>query len=84
MEQLSNLINIGNVLEQQLIQTGIETVEQLKNVGSKQAWLNIKSIDHSACYNRLCALEGAIQGIRWHYLSSETKTDLKKFYDSFK
>lgn len=84
MGELSNQINIGAVLEQQLNQTGIETIEQLKSTGSRQAWLNIRAIDSSACYNRLCALEGAIQGIRWHSLSDDTKGDLKSFYRSFK
>ncbi len=27
----------------------------------------------------LCALEGAIQGIRWHGLSKERKEELKQF-----
>lgn len=76
--------NIGKVVEEQLIQAGIETPEQLKEIGSRQAWLDIRSFDPSACYNRLCALEGAIQGIRWHNLSDEDKKDLKEFYNSFK
>jgi DNA transformation protein len=33
---------------------------------------------------RLSALEGAIQGVRWHHLSDETKADLKAFYHSHK
>lgn len=52
MGKLSKLPNIGKVVEQQLIQTGIETPEQLRETGSQQAWLNIRSIDPSACYNR--------------------------------
>ena len=84
MSELSKLPNIGKILEQQLLQIGIETPEQLKQIGSKQAWLNIRAIDPSACYNRLCALEGAIQGIRWHLLSDDVKKELKEFYNSFK
>lgn len=84
MGALAEMINIGKVLEQQLLQTGVETPEQLKQIGSKQAWLNIRAIDPSACYNRLCGLEGAIQGIRWHHLDDEVKKDLKQFYNSFK
>lgn len=84
MSDLSKLANIGSVIEQQLLQTGIETPEQLREIGSKQAWLNIKSIDPSACYNRLCGLEGAIRGIRWHLLDDDVKKDLKDFYSSFK
>jgi len=84
MGELSKLPNIGKSVEEQLIAVGIQTVEQLIATGSKQAWLKIRDIDSSACINRLCALEGAIQGIRWHYLSEETKKGLKEFYNEFK
>lgn len=80
MSTLSSLPNIGKVLEVQLFQVGIETIEQLQALGSKQAWLMIKEIDSSACYNRLCALEGAIENIRWHDLPEDIKKDLKEFY----
>lgn len=84
MSKLSELPNIGKKLEEQLNEVGIKTAEQLKKVGSKQAWLDIKAIDASACINRLCALEGAIQEIRWHSLSEEVKRDLKEFYNTVK
>jgi len=29
---------------------------------------------------RLCSLEGAIQGIRWHNLDDGTKKEMKTFY----
>lgn len=84
MGELCKLLNIGNKLELQLNEVGIETVEQLKKSGSKKAWLAIKSIDSSACINRLYALEGAIQGIRWHGLSDKLKKELKEFYNEVK
>lgn len=84
MDRLSKLPNIGNVMEQQLNEVGITTKEQLQEIGSKAAWLRIKEIDASACYNRLCALEGAIQGVRWHNLEQSDKSDLKKFYNENK
>lgn len=84
MDKLLDLPNIGEKLEEQLNETGIETIDQLKESGSKEAWLNIKAIDSSACINRLYALEGAIQGIRWHNLSNEVKKELKEFYNSVK
>jgi len=84
MGELVGLINIGKVVEEQLNEVGISTVEELKDVGSKQAWLKIKGIDSSACINRLCAFEGAIQGIRWHDLDVEKKGELKEFYNAFK
>jgi len=84
MGDLSKLPNIGAELEKQLTEVGITTAEELKNVGSREAWLRILRLDPSACLMRLSALEGAIQGIRWHHLDSETKKSLKEFYHQHK
>ncbi len=83
MGELCSLKNIGKVVEEQLNQVGINTIEELREVGSKRAWLLIKEIDDSACYNRLCALEGGIRGVRWHDLPDDVKKDLKQFYNDF-
>lgn len=80
MGELSKLPNIGKVLEK-LNDVGIDTADNLINIGSKEAWLKIKEIDESACLNRLMALEGAIQNIRWHNLSDDDKKNLKDFYN---
>jgi len=80
MGELSKLPNIGAEIERQLNAIGIDTPEQLAKAGSRRAWLSIKAIDDSACYNRLCGLEGAIRGIRWHNLPDDVKKDLKEFY----
>ena len=50
--------------------------------GKQGSRLRIRAIDASACYNRLCGLEGAIQGIRWHYLEDNLKKELKDFYEA--
>ena len=80
MGELSKLPNIGKTVEEQLLQVGICSVDELKKVGAKAAWLKIQEIDESACINRLMALEGAIQGIKKTILSEEVKADLKEFY----
>jgi len=67
-----------------LNEVGINTVDELNDIGSQEAWLKIREIDESACLNRLMALEGAIQNIRWHDLSSEDKDNLRDFYHSVK
>ncbi len=41
MVELSELPNIGKVLEQELINTGTRTPTELRNVGSKAAFLRI-------------------------------------------
>lgn len=84
MGELSSLPNIGKTLEEQLKQVGITTIDSFKKIGSKQAWLKIRNIDPSACYHRLCGLEGAIESIRWHDLPQEVKNDLKEFYNHVK
>ena len=81
MGELRKLPNIAEKLEAQLTQVGIPTVDALKQTGSREAWLRIAAIDPSACYMRLCSLEGAIQGVRWHHLDEQTKREMKAFYD---
>ena len=84
MGELSKIINIGKEVEKQLNEVGIRTFDELKKIGSRNAWLKIRQIDSSACYNRLCGLEGAIQGIRWHNLSNKIKDELKQFYGQWR
>ena len=80
MGELSELFNIGEVVEGQLNQVGIHTAAELRECGAKQAWLRIQAIDTSACIHRLLALEGAIEGVKKTQLSDDVKADLKEFY----
>ena len=81
MGELQSLPNIADKLEAQLCEVGIISIGALKTAGSREAWLRIAAIDPSACYMRLCALEGAIRGVRWHHLDEVTKQELKAFYN---
>ena len=81
MGKLSDLPNIGAKLEEQLKKVSINTLQDLQDLGSKEAWLRIKAIDDSACIHRLYALEGAIQGIKKSELSIDIKKELKYFYN---
>ncbi len=83
MGELGKLVNIGVVIEEQLNSVGITSYDELKEIGSKEAWLKIRAIDSSACLHRLCALEGAIQGVKKSLLSQESKADLQDFYRFF-
>jgi len=84
MGELAKLPNIGKVVEEQLNQVGIKSVEELKQIGAKEAWLKIQRIDESACINRLMALEGAIQNVKKKDLSDDDKAELKEFYQWYK
>ena len=80
MGELSSLPNIGKVVEEQLLQVGVDSAEELRRIGARDAWLRIQAIDESACIHRLMALEGAIRGVKKSMLSDEVKADLKAFY----
>ncbi len=80
MGELANLPNLGKVTEAQLNQVGIHTAEELREIGSKEAWLRIKEIDESACIHRLLAFEGAILGVKKAELPPEIKEELREFY----
>ena len=84
MGELAKLPNMGKILEAQLEAVGIATPEALRETGSRAAWLRIRAADPSACFHSLCALEGALRGVRWHALDGPVKADLKEFYQSHK
>lgn len=84
MKRLSEYPNIGPVVEEQLHQVGIDTMDQLQDIGSQEAWLKIQAIDSSACIHRLYSLEAAIQGIKKKDLSKLDKQYLKDFYNQHK
>ena len=82
MGEFSKLPNIGPVVEEQLIEADIGTAEQLRQLGSREAWLRIRANDPSACIHRLYALEGAIRGMPKKELPDQVKAELKQFYRS--
>lgn len=77
---MTDLPNISKVLESKLKKAEIFTPEELKALGAENAFIRIQSIDETACLSKLCALEGAIQGIRWHHISTSRKEELKEFF----
>jgi len=80
MEKLTDMSNIGNILAGKLQQVEIISARELRIIGSEKAFIRITSIDNTACLNMLFALEGAVQGIRWHDLTLKRKNELKQFY----
>lgn len=81
MCRLSELPNIGEVIENRLNAVGIYTSEELMNTGSKEAFYSIKMFDDTACLHMLYALQGAIEGKRYTQLSRSTKEDLQQFFN---
>jgi DNA transformation protein len=84
MNKLEKLPNIGKILAEKINKTGVKTEDELKMIGSKQTFMLIRSFDKDACIDMLYAIEGAIQGVRWHSLSKETKDELKSFVNELR
>ncbi len=83
MDKLSSLPNVGKVLEQNLIAVGIETPQQLREIGSKEAFVRIRlHADPGACLHMLYGIEGAVRGVRDTLLDTETKQELRAFYNA--
>ena len=83
MTPLTESPNIGSTLADLLKEIGITHLEQLAEVGSTEAIMQLASIDRNrVCLLMLYALEGAVQGIRWHGLSQIRKDELKDFYNT--
>ncbi len=81
MRSLTDLPNIGRNLASKLNLIGIKNEQELKQLGSENAIIKIATIKNSGSYiNMLYALEGAVQGIRWHGLDKERKQELKEFH----
>lgn len=74
---LSELPNIGKVLEQRLDAVGVRTPADLSELGSLGVLQRLEAVNDPACLNMLYALEGALRGMRWHDLPRETKDQLK-------
>jgi hypothetical protein len=74
------LKNIGPVMAQRLMDAGIESRDQLIEMGAVEAYLAMYPNgdnygDHNAAY--IIALEGAIQDCNWQALEESTKQTLK-------
>lgn len=78
---LTMLPNIGDKLAKRLEAADIHTYDDLAAVGSVEAVLRVKEANIDACYNMLYALEGAIQGVRWHSIPKDERAALKAEFD---
>lgn len=83
MSELLKLPNVGKVLEGNLLAVGIETVEQLRQIGAEEAFWRIRlQRDPGACLHMLYGIQGAILGIPDKQLPFDVKEKLKGFFQS--
>ncbi|MFW5805042.1 MAG: TfoX/Sxy family protein [Bacteroidales bacterium] len=81
MTKLSEALNIGKVLELKLESVGIRSLEDLKEVGAEDAFAKVKQIDKNAGRSILFAIDGAVQGVKWHEIPEERKEKLRTFFN---
>ena len=77
--ELTDLPNIGPVLAGNLKKIGVDTPEQLRELGAEGAFLKIRG---GACLHQLEALAGAEAGVRKSLLPPERKAQLKSWYQT--
>jgi len=84
MAKLTSMINIGKEMENKLKAINISSVEELMQIGSKEAFSRLKTQYSNICLVHLYTLQGAVDNIKYNQLSSEVKGNLKIFNDSLK
>jgi ribosomal protein S18 acetylase RimI-like enzyme len=81
MSELAKLPNVGKVLEEHLLSLGIETPEQLREIGAKEVFIRIRNQrDSGACLQMLYGIQGAVLGVPDKFLSKDIKYELRKFF----
>lgn len=73
MTELTSMKNIGKELERKLKIIGINSAEDLKKLGSKETFFQLKQRFPEVCLVHLYTLEGAITDTDFNKLSEETK-----------
>ncbi|HWS42051.1 MAG TPA: TfoX/Sxy family protein [Pseudoflavonifractor sp.] len=84
MASLKDMPNIGPVAAEALEKVGIETPDQLREIGAKEAWLRIRAqVDPGACLHLLQGLEAAVEGIPKKLLPAEKRAELNAFFKNY-
>lgn len=82
IHSLLEMKNIGPQLAHDLMSIGIYSLDDMIDLGSVEIVHKLGISDRSVCYNKLYAIEGAIQGVRWHSLSKQERIRLKSEFDT--
>jgi DNA transformation protein len=84
MAELTSLRNIGKEMEKKLKSVDISTAEELKKIGSEDAFVRLKLHYPNVCLVHLQTLEGAVSDMEYNQLPEDVKQRLKNFSDSLK
>ena len=75
-ERLRDLPNLGPASERMLRAAGIETPEQLDELGAVEAYRRAVAAGAHPTRNLLWAIEGALEGLDWRQLPEERRRRL--------
>lgn len=84
MAELTTMMNIGKEIEKKLKSVGISSAEELRDIGSKEAFFRLKTRHANVCLVHLYTLQGAIDAVEYNKLPDEIKRDLKNYCDNIK
>ncbi len=76
MAAISDLPNLGPKSQKMLERAGIVSLDQLRNLGSVAAFVQVKRAGNKPSLNLLWALEGALSGLGWQVVAREHRTSL--------
>lgn len=75
-EAIQSLPNLGPKSAAMLAFAGIESAEQLRQLGSVAAYVKVKAVVPSASLNLLWAMEGALTSLPWQQVAHEHRASL--------
>ncbi len=73
---IADLPNFGLKSQQMLAQAGIQTIEQLRELGAVRAYLQVKRSGVNSSLNILWAMEGALSGRHWQEVAKHDRLRL--------
>ena len=79
MAEITSL-SIGKTMEKKLHSVGINTAEQLIELGSAEAVKRLKRVYPATCVTILYHLEAAIEGVDMKMLADGRKAELKRYF----
>ncbi len=75
-QAIADLQGLGPKSQAMLAAAGIQTVAELRRLGSVRAYAKVKATDANASLNLLWALEGALTGLSWQVVAREHRLSL--------
>jgi DNA transformation protein len=76
VQTISNLKGLGPRSQEMLARAGIFTVDQLRELGSVEAYVRTKRSNNGVSLNLLWALEAALSSVPWQQVAREHRTSL--------